>query len=137
MELIEANKIQILSRVKFLGVGDKPNKLFFVLLKAKKLQESMHLLITDFEDTLKGDDNILQEVKKFALIFFRLQARIQQLNMHAHNCFDTLQCGLLLRKGKQLEVFQKEEEVRDAMKRMLANKLPRLDGMMLEVLKAY
>lgn len=59
VELIEANKWQSMSRVKWLGIGDKPYKLFFKLLKAMQQRKNMEVLITDSGDTLVNKGEVL------------------------------------------------------------------------------
>lgn len=42
-----------------MGVGDEPKKIFFTLLKAKKFQGSMNMLILYNKDNIKNEANIL------------------------------------------------------------------------------
>lgn len=44
-KLTKACRLQSLASVKWLGVGDKPKDLFFILLKAKQIWDLMHMLL--------------------------------------------------------------------------------------------
>lgn len=58
-ELIEANKIHSLSRIKWLGFSDEPKKHFFTLLKAKQQRKLMSILLADDGESIVEDDAIL------------------------------------------------------------------------------
>lgn len=71
VELIEANKLCTLSRVKWLDVGDEPYAMFFVrLLKAKQQQESMHMLLKDGNKTVENKNEIMHEITRFCRDLF-------------------------------------------------------------------
>lgn len=48
-----------------MGIGDKPDKLFFTLLKANQQRENMVVLVTNSNGTIIDEEDILQEVSKF------------------------------------------------------------------------
>lgn len=59
VELTKANKIQSLSRIKWLGFSDKSKKLFFTLLKVKQQCELISILITNNGESIVEEDVIL------------------------------------------------------------------------------
>lgn len=64
-EHVEANRLCRISKVRWMGVDDKPTRMLFRLVKEKQLRESMNLLITEIDTILEDEDDILQEVQNF------------------------------------------------------------------------
>lgn len=61
----KANCWHSMARVKCLGVGDKPYKTFFTLVKIKQQRETMSLLINDSSNSIEDEGEILGEVEQF------------------------------------------------------------------------
>lgn len=51
--------------MKWLGIGDKPWKMFFTFIKAKQQREMMSVLLNNDNKCIKDEDKIFQEVADF------------------------------------------------------------------------
>lgn len=84
-ELIEANRMQSLCRVKWLDTSNKSKKLFFTLLEAKQQRESINILITNTGTSITEEEAILMEVTRFYSAFFSQRGTVKQLRRPIQN----------------------------------------------------
>lgn len=61
IETNEASRLRSLARVKFVGVGEKSKKTFFMLVKAKQQRKAMPILITGDDTNLKDEGEIIEK----------------------------------------------------------------------------
>lgn len=134
-ELTKANRICSLSRVKWLGALDEPNKVFFAILKAKQLREEMNTLITNARDHIKDEGGILHEVQRFYYKLFQIHGNNNEATTVRKELQHTT-IAITQAQRDEIERLPMEEELRAILNKMPREKLLGLDGMIVEVLLA-
>lgn len=133
-ELVEANRIRCLYWIKWLGTGDEPYKLFFVLLKAKQLREAMNTLITDAKLIITDKEEILQEITRFYCNLFESTGNGEEAQLVRREllCFTTTR--VTEDQCQEMEREPTSNKIRKILKEMPRGKSPSLDRMTVEVL---
>lgn len=125
-----------MSWVKWLGRGDEPYKLFFVLLKDKQQWEEILCLITKDGSCIVDKAQILQ-VSRFYTELFATEGESKEILATRRDLLQNTKVVVIDEKRRDIKRVPTREEIRKVLLSMPKGKAPGIDGMTAKVLLAH